>query len=58
VFQNGTNLFNQVRVGGPSALSSAGGGAKFDNVLLELVPEPSAALLALVGGVAALRRRG
>lgn len=50
------NGFDIVRLGGPSDLSSAAGGANFDNVSLELIPEPSSlALIALAG--LAIRRR-
>ena len=53
---NATN-YNIVRLGGPSGLSSAGGGLGFDDVSIQQVPEPvSLALLAL--GALALRRRG
>lgn len=57
LFQNGTNLFNSIRLGGPSASSSAGGGAKFDNVRLTLIPEPTTALLAALGLAAVGFRR-
>lgn len=59
IFQNGANAFNQLRLGGPSDLSSPGGGVYFDNISLTLVPEPTAAVLAVLGlaGFAA-RRRG
>ncbi len=52
--------FNQVRLGGPSNLSSAGGGANFDNVHLDLVPEPASIMLFGLGSVlaaAAVSRR-
>ncbi|MEM8783715.1 MAG: PEP-CTERM sorting domain-containing protein [Planctomycetota bacterium] len=49
--------FDIVRLGGPSDLSSAGGGANFDNVSLTLVPEPATAALLGLGGLAMLRRR-
>lgn len=51
--------FVDLRFGGPSNLSSPGGGVFFDNIRLETVavPEPSAALLALVGCVGGLLRR-
>jgi hypothetical protein len=44
----------QVRIG--SGLSSAGGQARYDNMLLYYVPEPSAVVLLVVGALA-LRRR-
>ncbi len=52
--------FNNLRFGGPSNLSSAGGGANFDNLRLETisVPEPtSAGLCVLLGGLCMVRRR-
>ncbi len=49
--------FDIVRLGGPSDLSSGGGGANFDNVRLEIVPEPSAALLAIAGAAFGFVRR-
>ena len=56
------NAFVDLRFGGPSNLSSAGGGANFDNIRLETVavPEPASGLLAafgIVGGLAFRRRR-
>ncbi|MCA9180821.1 MAG: PEP-CTERM sorting domain-containing protein, partial [Planctomycetales bacterium] len=56
----GPSGFNELRIGGPSSLSSAGGGAKFDNLLLETVsvPEPtSAGLCVLLGCLGLVRRR-
>jgi hypothetical protein len=49
--------FDIIRLGGPSDVSSLGGGANFDNISLELVPEPSALVLLCLGGVALARRR-
>lgn len=49
--------YDIIRLGGPSDLSSAGGGANFDNISLELVPEPSALVLLCLGGAALARRR-
>ena len=49
--------FDIVRLGGPSDLSSAGGGVKFDNISLTLVPEPASALLALLALAPMMRRR-
>ena len=51
--------FDIIRLGGPSDLSSAGGGANFDNVSLTFIPEPATWLLVCMGGglAAAIRRR-
>lgn len=59
---NGTSPFGNftdLRFGGPSNLSSAGGGANFDDIRLALVPEPASMMLAgLMGlGLACLRPR-
>jgi hypothetical protein len=59
---NGTSPFGNftdLRFGGPSNLSSAGGGANFDDIRLELVPEPSSLVVAgLMGiGLACIRTR-
>jgi hypothetical protein len=58
IFQNAAHLFNSIRLGGPSAVTSPGGPAKFDNVSLTLIPEPTTALLAALGlaGVVCRRR--
>jgi len=53
--------FSNLRFGGPSASSSAGGGFAVDNIRLEVVPEPSSLALGVLGGLtllAASRRRG
>lgn len=50
--------FDIVRLGGPSNLSSPGGGASFDNVSVTVVPEPSAFLMfAPAVGLLMMRRR-
>ncbi|TWT78436.1 hypothetical protein Pla123a_12280 [Posidoniimonas polymericola] len=52
--------FDIIRLGGPSDLGSAGGGANFDNISLELVPEPASlamGLLSVIGLVGVRRRR-
>lgn len=53
------NLFNDLRFGGPSNLTSAGGGASFDNIRLEVVviPEPATIGLLAMGGLVVIRRR-
>ncbi len=48
---------DQIRLGGPSNLSSAGGGANFDNIKLEVVPEPASLGLMGLGGLALLSRK-
>lgn len=55
----GAGGFTAIRLGGPSDVSSGGGGVFFDNISLTLVPEPTSAVIALLGvaGLAA-RRRG
>lgn len=51
--------YNVARFGGPSNLSSAGGGGNFDNLSIQTIPEPNALLLAGCAGVfgALVRRR-
>jgi len=57
IFQNDTNAFDIIRLGGPSNLGSTFGGAKFDNISLSLVPEPVSALLALLAMAPMIGRR-
>jgi hypothetical protein len=47
------NAFVDLRFGGPSNLSSAGGGAYFDNIRLETVqvPEPASSALAVLAAI-------
>lgn len=55
---NGGFPLDQIRLGGPSDFSSAGGGANFDNVSLAVVPEPTTlALLGIAAVGLAVRRR-
>jgi len=51
------NGVDSIRLGGPSSLSSPGGGGNFDNVSLESIPEPASLALIGLGGLAALGRR-
>lgn len=48
---------DSIRLGGPSSLSSPGGGGNFDNVWLASVPEPTTGLLALLGFAPLAARR-
>jgi hypothetical protein len=49
--------YDILRFGGPSDLSSAGGGANFDNVSVSVVPEPASHGLLALAAVPALGRR-
>lgn len=49
--------FVDLRFGGPSNLSSAGGGISVDNIRLETIPEPATLSLLALGGMSVLRRR-
>jgi hypothetical protein len=49
--------FDIVRLGGPSGLSSAGGGANFDNIQLTVIPEPSSFAMLALGVLPLLTRR-
>ena len=46
-----------VRLGGPSNLSSAGGGGNFDDIYLAQIPEPATLTLLTLGGLFLNRRR-
>lgn len=46
---NVDRTYNIVRFGGPSDVSSAGGGANFDNLSITVVPVPEPAALAVLG---------
>lgn len=48
---------NVVRIGGPSGISSSGGGAAWDNVNIAQVPEPATLALLGLGGLFLRRRR-
>jgi hypothetical protein len=53
--------YNLLRFGGPSDVSSAGGGGHFDNLWIDVIPEPATAALGVVGLIGiccATRRRG
>ena len=52
-----TTGLGAVRLGGPSSLSSAGGGGFFDDIYLAQVPEPASLALLALGGLALIRRR-
>ena len=51
--------FLELRIGGPSLYSSAGGGLYYDNIKLEtvVIPEPASLALLSIGSLAMLRRR-
>lgn len=49
--------WNVLRIGGPSDVSSAGGGGVFDNMSIQQIPEPAAIVLLGLGALAAFRRR-
>ncbi|MEM8946582.1 MAG: PEP-CTERM sorting domain-containing protein [Planctomycetota bacterium] len=51
------NGVDSIRLGGPSNLSSAGGGGFFDNVSLVSIPEPTSLALAGLASICLLGRR-
>lgn len=51
------NGVDSIRLGGPSSLSSPGGGGFFDNVSLVSIPEPTTLALAGLAGLCMLGRR-
>ncbi len=53
----GADGLGVVRLGGPSNLSSPGGGGNFDDIHLAQIPEPASLTLLALGGLAVLRRR-
>lgn len=57
ISQNAAFMFDVIRLGGPSDLGSLNGGAKFDNVSLAIVPEPSTLLLGCMAGLGLAFRR-
>lgn len=54
---DGGKLYNLVRFGGPSDVSSAGGGGNFDNLSITTAPEPACFGLIAPAGMLALARR-
>ena len=42
--ETGASGYNQIRFGGPSGISSLGGGVHFDNILLEVIEAPAPGL--------------
>ncbi len=52
------NGFDRIRFGGPSGITSQGGGSHFDNIVLEVIaPEPTTLSLIVIGGIFTLHRR-